>query len=146
MRSFRHSAAEMNPTGNHEVTGSMASLTGLRIQHCYELWCESQTRLGSATAVALAEAGSCSSDWTPSLGTSICRKCGPEKCKNKQKTPQKQKQKEINKENSSTKSLLSIKLFVDLIIQLYLDIQWVIFGLLIDFIHSSRFTKNWWSC
>ena len=29
-------------------------------------------------AVAVAEAGSCSSDWTPSLGTSICRGCGPE--------------------------------------------------------------------
>ena len=32
---------------------SLASLSGLRIQRCYELWCRSQTWLGSHVAVAL---------------------------------------------------------------------------------------------
>ena len=41
---------------------SLASLTGLRIRHCHELWCRSQTRLGSGIAVALAQAGSNSSN------------------------------------------------------------------------------------
>ena len=56
---------------------SLASLTGLRILHCLELWCSSQTwpalmwlwcRLA---AVALL--------WPPSLGTFIARGCGPKK-------------------------------------------------------------------
>ena len=38
---------------------------------------------GSGIAVAVAVAGSCSSDSTPSLGTSICRGCGPKKKKKK---------------------------------------------------------------
>ena len=33
---------------------SLALLSGLRIRHCQELWCGSQTRLGSVIAVALA--------------------------------------------------------------------------------------------
>ena len=32
----------------------LASLSGLRIWHCPELWCGSQTRLGSRVAVAVA--------------------------------------------------------------------------------------------
>jgi len=51
---------------------SLASLIGLRIQHCHEMWCRSQMQLGSCIAVAMAQAGSYSSDSTPSLGTSIC--------------------------------------------------------------------------
>ena len=52
-----------------------------------ELWCGSQTRLGSSVAVALAWASSYSSDWTPSLGgTSMCHGRSPRK---DQKTPQK---------------------------------------------------------
>ena len=35
---------------------SLALLSGLRIWHCCELWCRSQTRLGSRVAVALAKA------------------------------------------------------------------------------------------
>ena len=62
---------------------SLASLSELRIWRCHELWCTWQTRLGSgiAMAVAVAMAGSCSSDWTPSLGASICYGCNPEKTK-----------------------------------------------------------------
>ena len=33
---------------------SLALLRGLRIRHCRELWCRSQTQLGSHVAVALA--------------------------------------------------------------------------------------------
>ena len=55
---------------------SLALLPGLRIQHCHELWCRSQMPLGSygAVAVAVAVAGSYSSDSSPSLGTSIKKK------------------------------------------------------------------------
>ena len=35
--------------------------------------------LDLAVAVTVAEAGSCSSDLTPRLGTSICCMCGPKK-------------------------------------------------------------------
>ena len=60
---------------------SLASLTGLRIWRCGELWCRSQMWLGTRAAVALAEAGGYSPNSTPSLGTSICLGCGPRKGK-----------------------------------------------------------------
>ena len=41
---------------------SLALLSGLRIRHCRELWCSSKTQLRSGVAVAIAVAGSCSSD------------------------------------------------------------------------------------
>ena len=41
---------------------ALASLSGLGIRRCRELWCRSQTRLGSGDAVALMEAGGYSSD------------------------------------------------------------------------------------
>ena len=65
--------------------GSLASLNGLRIWHGQELWCRSQTRPGSGIAVAVVKAGSCSSNWTPSLGTSICHGCDQKKKKKKKK-------------------------------------------------------------
>ena len=40
----------------------LASLSGLRILRCRELWCRSKTRLGSGVAVAVVWAGSHSSD------------------------------------------------------------------------------------
>ena len=46
-------------------------------------------RLGSHVAVALAYAGSYSSDSTPSLGTSICCGFGPRKDKDKKKKKKK---------------------------------------------------------
>ena len=58
---------------------SLASRSGLRIRCCHELWGRLQTRLRSGFAVAVVWASGCSSDWTPSLGTSICRKCGAKK-------------------------------------------------------------------
>ena len=50
---------------------SLASVSGLRILCCHELWCRSQARLRSQVAVAVVQASGCSSDSTPSLGTSI---------------------------------------------------------------------------
>ena len=72
---------------------SPASLSGLRIRHCYELWCRLQMRLGSCVAVAMAvaKAGSCSSNWTPSLGTSICHRCSHKKWNFKKKKKKKKK-------------------------------------------------------
>ena len=45
-----------NLTRNHKVvcSRSLASLNGLRILHCRELWYRSQTQLRSGVAVALA--------------------------------------------------------------------------------------------
>ena len=37
---------------------SLLLLSGLRIQHCHELWCRSQTGLGPCIAVAVVQAGS----------------------------------------------------------------------------------------
>ena len=58
---------------------SLASLSGLRIWCCHELWCRSQMRLRSGVAVAVLQAGSCGSDLTSSLGTSICLRCSSKK-------------------------------------------------------------------
>ena len=48
----------MKLTRMHEdaglISGSLASLSGLRIQHCGELWCRSQTQLGSGIAMVVA--------------------------------------------------------------------------------------------
>ena len=60
---------------------SLASLSGLRIQHCRDLRCRSQMRLGSCVAVALVQVGSYSSDSTTSLGTSTCHGSSPRKGK-----------------------------------------------------------------
>ena len=69
-----------NPTSIHEDAGlTPASLSGLRIRRCCELWCRLQARLISCVAVAVLLAISCSSDFTPSLGTSTCRRCSPKK-------------------------------------------------------------------
>ena len=63
----------------------LASLRGLRIQRCRELWCRWQTWLGARLAVALAQAGSYNSNSTHSLGNSICCGCRPEKTTDKKK-------------------------------------------------------------
>ena len=71
-----------NPTSIHLDVDSpkpLALLSGLRIQHCRELWFRSHMLLESGIAVAMT--GSCSSDLSPSLGTSICHGFGPKKKK-----------------------------------------------------------------
>ena len=77
---------------------SLASLGGLRIQGCHELWCRSQMQLESGIAVAVAKAGSCSSDYTPSLGTSICHECGHRKDKKKKKERERERDRYIQRE------------------------------------------------
>ena len=70
-----------NLTSIHEVVGLIPgpAQCGLRIWHCHELWCWSGMWLRSGVAVAVVKAGSCSSSLTPSLGTSICCRCGLKK-------------------------------------------------------------------
>ena len=51
----------MSPTRIHE----WASLRGLRIRCCHELWCRSQTQLQSRIALAVMQASSYSSYSTP---------------------------------------------------------------------------------
>ena len=58
---------------------SLALLSGLRIGRCHELWCRLQMWLGSGIAMAVAVAGNCCSNLTPSLGTSTCHGCSPKK-------------------------------------------------------------------
>ena len=67
---------------------SLASRSGLRIQHGHKLWLRPQMGLRSRAAVAGASASNCSSDWTPNLGTSLCCRCAP---------PQKKRKKEKRK-------------------------------------------------
>ena len=44
----------MNPTGIHEDAGStLASLSGLSIRRCHELWCRLQMQLTFCVAVAV---------------------------------------------------------------------------------------------
>ena len=66
-------------------TRSLASLSGLRIWHCREPWCRSQTWIWSRIAVVVAEASGYSSEWIPSLGTSTCHGCSPRKTKQTKK-------------------------------------------------------------
>ena len=86
---------ETNPTRNHEVAGSILGwFSGLRIQHCCELWWRLQTRLRSGVAVALVWVCGYIFDLTPSLGTAICHGSSPRKGK---KTKEKKRKKEKEK-------------------------------------------------
>ena len=97
-----------NPTSIHEVAGLIPGLAQW-VKRCRELCYRSQMLPGSCTAVAVAQAGSCSSDWTPSLGTSTCHGCCPKKTKDKKKkVKSNQKQDSDDDDNGdSTTSRLS---------------------------------------
>ena len=90
-QSFHCGAAEMNPPRNHEIAGLIPGLT--LVGCCHELWCRLQTWLRSHVAMAVAEASSYSSAWTPSLGTSIYHGCSPKKKKKKRQVKEKKRKK-----------------------------------------------------
>ena len=52
-QSFHCDAAEMNLIAMRIQVRPLASISGLRIQHCLELWCRSQTWFRSFIAVAV---------------------------------------------------------------------------------------------
>ena len=103
-RSSKCISEETNLTSIHEDARlTLASFGGLRIQHCYVLWCRLQTQFGSHVAVAVVQANGYSFNSTPSLGSSICCKCGPKKTKTKTKQIQMNKlrhQQVCNKNNT----------------------------------------------
>ena len=68
---------------------SLALFSGLKIWCCRELWYRVHTWLASGIGMAVAVAGSCSSDSTPSLGNSMCHRCDPKKQKQKEKKKKK---------------------------------------------------------
>ena len=83
--SSHRGSVETNLTSIYEDAGLIPgpSSVGSGIRCSHELWFRSQMRLRSGVAVA--QAGSCSSDSTSSLGTSMCRRCSPRKQKSKKK-------------------------------------------------------------
>ena len=66
-----------NLTSMRTQVQSLALFSELRIWCCCELWCRSPKQLRSG--ISEAQAGSYSSDLTPSLETSICCGCSPKK-------------------------------------------------------------------
>ena len=62
---------------------SLASLSGLRIWRCCELWCRSKTRLRFGVAVAVASLAATGLIWYLAWETSICGGCGQKKKKKK---------------------------------------------------------------
>ena len=63
---------------------SLALLSGLRIWRCRELWCRSQTRIQCRCGSGVGQQLQLHLD--PSLETSICYRCGPEKTKKERET------------------------------------------------------------
>ena len=104
----------MNLTSIHKMwVWSLASLSGLRIRHCCELWCRSQTQLRPGVAVAVVWACGYNSDSTPSLGTSTCCKCGPKIDQKKQQLQNQKKKKKSKIPAEPFRSQASTSIFCD---------------------------------
>ena len=91
--------------------GSLVLLSRLRIRRCPELRCRSHTSqiwLGSGVVMAGAVPGSCSSNSTLSLGTSVCQGCSPKKTK-KGKEGKKEKRKRTTHTQELALHLFSLK-------------------------------------
>ena len=91
-KKYRFIWSSQNLTSIHE---DAASLSGLRIPQCCELWCGSLWQLRSCVAMAVAKDGSYCSDSTSSLGTSTRLGCALKKkeSKTERKSPFKNIQK-----------------------------------------------------
>ena len=61
------------------LTSIHEDASGLKIRHCRKLQPKSGMQFISGIAVAVVQAGSCTSDLTPSLGIAICCEYGPKK-------------------------------------------------------------------
>ena len=77
---FPFGSVVINPASIHEDAGSIPGLTQwLRIHVARSCGVSCRQHLRSLMAVAVAWVSSCSSSSTPSLGTTMCCRCGPKK-------------------------------------------------------------------
>ena len=71
-----------NMTSIHEDAGLIPSFAqGVKDLACRELWYRVTPVAQTPHCCGCGVAGSCSSDWTPILGISICHRYGPKKKK-----------------------------------------------------------------
>ena len=91
-RSSHRGSVETNLTSIHEDAGLIPGTAHwVKDLHFHELWCRSQVQLRYCITVAVKKASGYSSDWTLSLGTSMCLMYDSKKAKKKKKKKKKKK-------------------------------------------------------